>query len=88
MPYRELIGWASSFILLLTIGRQIYKQWREHTSRGVSRWLFIGQVASNAGFVAYSVLVQNWVFVVTNAALLAGNVLGLVITLRHRRHQA
>lgn len=85
MELTEPIGWTSSAILLLTIGRQIYKQWREDTSRGVSRWLFAGQIASSVGFVVYSVLVRNWVFVVTNAALLVGNVLGLLIVLRHRR---
>ncbi len=86
--FRDALGWASSFVLLLTIGRQIYKQWKENTSTGVSKWLFVGQLASNAGFVAYSVLVANWVFVVTNAALFAGNLLGLAITLRHRRRGA
>lgn len=82
---QEGIGWASSFVLLLTIGKQIWKQWTEDTSRGVSRWLFAGQILSSAGFVVYSVLVRNWVFVVTNALLLVANVLGMLIVLRHRR---
>jgi MtN3 and saliva related transmembrane protein len=30
----EAIGWASSLILLLTIGKQIFKQWQEGTSEG------------------------------------------------------
>ena len=34
-------------ILLLTIGRQVYTQWRDGTSQGVSKWLFVGQLAAS-----------------------------------------
>ena len=43
-------------------------------SEGVSRWLFVGQIAASSGFTIYSVLVGNAVFVVTNAILLASAV--------------
>jgi uncharacterized protein with PQ loop repeat len=81
----DAIGWASSFILVLTIGKQVYKQWREGSSEGVSKWLFLGQTAASLGFTVYSLLVRNWVFVVTNALLLANGLLGYIIVLRHRR---
>ncbi|HXG68756.1 MAG TPA: hypothetical protein VNO70_26905, partial [Blastocatellia bacterium] len=60
----EAIGWTSSIILLLTVGRQVYKQWQERSSEGVSKWLFIGQITASAGFLVYSWLLDNWVFVV------------------------
>ncbi|MFL5262729.1 MAG: hypothetical protein ACJ79L_10070, partial [Anaeromyxobacteraceae bacterium] len=66
----EMLGWASSFILVLTIAKQVLKQWREDQSAGVSRWLFVGQMAASLGFTIYSWLVGNWVFVVTNALML------------------
>jgi uncharacterized protein with PQ loop repeat len=81
----DLIGWASSAILVATIAKQVHKQWREGSSEGVSRWLFVGQIAASTGFTVYSALVGNWVFVVTNAVLLANGLLGLVVVLRHRR---
>ena len=80
----EVIGWASSVILVLTIGKQIYKQWQEKSSKGVSKWLFIGQIAASLGFTIYSWLVRNWVFVVTNALLLISAFVGLGIVLYHR----
>lgn len=83
----EIIGWASSFILLLTISKQIWKQWQEGTSKGVSKWLFIGQIAASVGFTLYSWLVSNWVFVVTNALMLLSALIGLGIVLRHRRRE-
>jgi MtN3 and saliva related transmembrane protein len=83
----ELIGWASSAILLTTLFRQARKQWREGTSEGVSRWLFVGQTAASVGFTLYSALIRNWVFTVTNALILASAVAGLVID-RHQRRRA
>ena len=84
----EVIGWVSSFILVLTIGKQVYKQWQDETSEGVSKWLFIGQLAASLGFTIYSWLVHNWVFVVTNALMLVNGLLGLGITFYHRRRKA
>lgn len=84
----EIIGWASSFILLLTIGKQIYKQWQVKSSEGVSKWLFIGQIAASVGFTVYSWLVGNWVFVVTNSLMLVSAFVGLGIVLHQRRHSA
>jgi uncharacterized protein with PQ loop repeat len=81
----ELVGWLSSAVLVATLARQVSKQWREGTSEGVSRWLFVGQTVASAGFTAYSVLIRNWVFVVTNTLILANAILGLVIVRRHRR---
>ena len=84
----ELIGWASAAILLLTLGRQAWQQWRERRTRGVSRWLFAGQIAASSGFVVYSWMVSNWVFVLTNALILATAVAGEAIYLRNRRLEA
>jgi MtN3 and saliva related transmembrane protein len=82
----EAVGWFSSVVLMLTIGKQIHKQWQEGTSEGVSKWLFVGQMTASAGFILYSWLVNNWVFVVTNGLMLLSAILGLGIVLHHRRH--
>ena len=66
----EAVGWTAALILLLTVGRQVYTQWRSKTTQGVSSWLFIGQIAASVGFVAYSALVGNAVFVLTNSFML------------------
>ena len=83
----EAVGWASSCLLVLTLARQVYKQWREGSSEGVSKWLFVGQMSASLGFTVYSWLVRNWVFVVTNSLMLLNGLLGLLIVIRHRRHR-
>ena len=81
----EAIGWFSSFILVLTIGKQVYKQWRSGSSEGVSKWLFLGQITASTGFTIYSLMVRNWVFVVTNALMLLSAFVGILIVFKHRR---
>lgn len=81
----EAVGWGSSVILLATIGKQVHKQWAERTSAGVSKWLFIGQVAASVGFTAYSWMLRNWVFVVTNFLMLLNALVGLAVLLHQRR---
>jgi uncharacterized protein with PQ loop repeat len=84
---QEAIGWISSLILVLTIGKQVFKQWKEGSSENVSKWLFIGQLAASVGFTIYSWLVDNWVFVITNAIMVANALAGLFIVLHHRRRE-
>ncbi len=83
----EAVGWVSSFILVLTIAKQVYKQWSEGSSEGVSKWLFVGQISASLGFTIYSWLVNNWVFVVTNSLMLVNGLLGLLIVFHHRRRE-
>jgi MtN3 and saliva related transmembrane protein len=84
----EIIGWGSSIILVLTLSKQVFKQWQSGSSEGVSMWLFVGQLAASTGFTIYSLLVHNWVFSVTNGLMVLNGLLGYAITLRHRRREA
>ena len=84
----ELIGWFAAAVLLTTIGRQVYAQWRAKSSKGLSRWLFVGQITASIAFVVYSWLLRNWVFVVTNALMLVTAVPGQWIYLPNRQQAA
>jgi len=86
--FEDAIGWSASAVLLLTLMRQVWVQWRERSTDGVSSWLFVGQCAASVGFIAYSWLLRNHVFVFTNAAILATAIAGQAIFRRNRRLQA
>ena len=81
----QIVGWVASVILLVTVAGQIYRQWAAGTSKGVSRWLFVGQIAASAGFAWYSVMIGERIFIATNLLMLLASVTGLVIVLYHRR---
>ena len=84
----DLVGWAASAVLIATLARQTWRQWRDPDPRGVSHWLFIGQITASTGFVVYSWLLDNWVFIVTNALILATAIVGQCVDLRSRRRHA
>lgn len=84
----EIIGWTSSLILLATLIKQVYKQWSEGTSEGISKWLFVGQLAASTGFTIYSYLVGSWVFMVTNGLLTVNNILGICLYFYFRSSQS
>ena len=87
METSEIIGWASSLILLVTVGAQVQKQWKTGSVEGVSKWLFAGQMAASTGFAIYSWMVDNKVFVATNSFMIVNALIGQVILMRNRRRQ-
>jgi MtN3 and saliva related transmembrane protein len=83
----DAIGWVSSVVLLFTLMAQVLRQWRAPSVEGVSWILFSGQIAASLGFMTYSLLIQNTVFIVTNSLILATALTGQMIYLRKRRRQ-
>ncbi len=81
----DLVGWISALILVATISRQVYTQWRTRSIEGVSKWLFIGQLTASLGFTVYSYLLDNWVFVFANFFIFLTAVVGQCIYLRNQR---
>lgn len=81
----DMIGWISAAILVMTISRQVYSQWRSASVAGVSKWLFVGQLAASLGFTIYSFLVENWVFVFANFFIFLTAVAGELVYLRNKR---
>ncbi len=84
MSFQDFVGWAASSVLVLTIVTQVYRQWQQGSSKGVSKWLFIGQMAASAGFLLYSWLIHDKVFFFTNALMVVSAAVGLGIVLWHR----
>lgn len=84
----DMVGWVSAFILVMTISRQVYTQWRTGSCEGVSKWLFIGQLAASTGFTIYSYLVKNWVFVFANFFIFLTSVVGQIVYMRNKKKLA
>jgi uncharacterized protein with PQ loop repeat len=80
-----VVGWLSSLILLVTLAKQVHKQWRERRCEGVSKWLFTGQIAASFGFTVYSILIRQWLFAVTNSLILAQAIVGYFVNRTNRQ---
>jgi MtN3 and saliva related transmembrane protein len=84
----DVIGWLSAAILLATICRQVYTQWKSKATAGLSRWLFVGQISASIGFAAYSYQLHNWIFLFSNSAMLITAIVGEIIYVSNRKAPA
>ena len=84
----ELVGWIAAAVLFVTIGYQVYVQWKSGAVAGVSPWLFTGQLIASTGFLIYSALVQSWVFVVTNLMIALAALVGKFVDRVNRSRAA
>lgn len=84
----DWIGVTSGLILLTTLSAQCLQQWRQGTTKGVSAFFFVGQIMTSIGFVIYSALLGNWVFLATNCAILVSAIAGEMIFWANRRRTA
>ncbi|MBA2620921.1 MAG: hypothetical protein H0U87_06950 [Acidobacteria bacterium] len=84
----EIIGWASSLVLIVTIVKQVYKQWKEGRSGGVSKYLYAGQIVASLGFAVYSYLVGNWVFIFTNSIMVLNGIAGFLINSHLKKRES
>jgi MtN3 and saliva related transmembrane protein len=80
----DAIGWASSAILIATLVKQVHTQATRGAGR-LSRWLFAGQIAASVGFLTYSVMLDNLVFIVSNTVILLTAITGQWLTVRAER---
>jgi MtN3 and saliva related transmembrane protein len=73
--------------LLITLFTQVRKQWKSGESKGISTWLFLGQMAASVGFAIYSWMVGSSVFVFTNCLMVINGLAGYIILRRNKNRQ-
>jgi uncharacterized protein with PQ loop repeat len=84
----DAVGWSASAILVATLLRQIHKQATRGNGQALSRWLFAGQIAASLGFIAYSWMLHNPVFLASNLIILATAIAGQWLYVRNERRNA
>ncbi|HEY1954497.1 MAG TPA: SemiSWEET family transporter [Polyangiaceae bacterium] len=84
---KDVVGWTASILVVVTLVAQIVKQWKSDTSRGVSPWLFVGEIASAVLFLWYAIMIHNAVYITTNILMAIASCVGLGIVAWHR-HRA
>ena len=84
----DLVGWTSSAILVATLLRQVHKQATRGNGQALSRWLFAGQIVASLGFIAYSWMLRNNVFLLTNTIILGTALTGQWLYFRNEKKGA
>jgi uncharacterized protein with PQ loop repeat len=81
----SLIGWLSAAVLLGTLVVQLHAQWRERSTAAISRWLFAGQALASIGFIVYSALVHDAVFVTASSLIFIAAIIAQLLVFSGRR---
>jgi uncharacterized protein with PQ loop repeat len=80
----EWLGWAAAVVLVITLFSQVKKNWEEKKLKGVNPLLYYGQAVASLCFALYSVSINSWVFVVTNALGFLSALVGIYLVHRYR----
>ena len=80
-----IVGWSASIVVVVTTVGQIIKQWKAHTSKGVSPLLFVGNLVASFLFLDYAIMIHNVVYEVTNTVMAGASLFGLLLLVRQRR---
>ena len=80
-----VVGWSASIVVVATTVGQIIKQWKAHTSKGVSPLLFVGNLLASLLFLNYAIMIKNVVYEVTNSVMVLASIFGLGLLIHQRR---
>lgn len=81
-----MLGYAAGALTAFTFLPQVLKTWKEKSAKDVSLYMFIIAFVNEIMWLAYGVMINNWVIILTNAVMLVMS--GIMIWLKMRyNHQ-
>ena len=81
----DILGYAAGAITSLTFLPQVVKTWREKSAKDVSLMMFIIAAINEIMWIAYGVLLHNWVIILTNTIVLAMSLIMISLKLRYNK---
>lgn len=84
MEFVDILGYSAGFITTLTFLPQVIKTWKEKSARDVSLMMFIIAAVNEVMWIAYGVLKNDMVIIITNAIVLVMSCTMIALKLRYR----
>ena len=84
MPFVDILGYTAGAVTSLTFLPQVIKTWKEKTARDISLMMFVIAAVNETMWIVYGVLLDNWVIILTNAAVLAMSLIMIFFKLSYR----
>jgi MtN3 and saliva related transmembrane protein len=70
MSFTEILGYTAGAVTAFTFLPQVIKTWQSKSAKDVSLSMFLIAFANEIMWLAYGILLNNWVIISTNAAML------------------
>ncbi len=81
----EILGYAAGAITCLTFLPQVIKTWKEKSAKDVSLMMFIIAFTNEVMWIAYGVLLNNWVIILTNVIMIVMCSIMIYLKLRYNK---
>jgi len=66
----EILGYAAGAVTAITFLPQVIKTWKEKSAKNVSLMMFIIAFVNEVMWIAYGVLINSWVIILTNVTMI------------------
>ena len=86
MTNAEVLGYAAGALTAFTFLPQVIKTWKEKAAKEVSLYMFIIAFVNEILWLAYGVMINNWVIMLTNAIMLGMSGIMIFLKLKYN-HQ-
>jgi MtN3 and saliva related transmembrane protein len=67
----DILGYSAGAITSLTFLPQVIKTWKVKSAKDISLLMFVIAAINEAMWIAYGVLLHNWVIILTNIIVLS-----------------
>ena len=84
MAFVDILGYSAGAITALTFLPQVLKTWKEKSARDISLLMFVIAATNEIMWIAYGVLKNDMVIIVTNAVVLALSSIMISLKLKYR----
>ncbi len=90
MSITDFLGYAAGFTTTLMFLPQVIKTWKEKTAADLSLMMFLIAAGNEILWIAYGVMLNNIIIILTNLVVLCVSTLMILLKLRYRnaRHQS
>lgn len=80
----DILGYAAGAVTAFTFLPQVIKTWKERSAKNVSLMMFLIAFTNEVMWIAYGVLENNWVIIVTNVVMITMCSIMIGLKLKYR----
>ena len=84
MGFTEILGYTAGFVTTLTFLPQVIKTWKEKSSKDISLMMFLIAAANEIMWVAYGILKNDMVIILTNVVVLLLSSIMITLKLKYK----
>jgi len=79
----NILGYSAGFITSLTFLPQVIKTWKEKSAKDISLLMFVIAAINEVMWIAYGILKNDWVIIITNVVVIAMSIIMIFLKLRY-----